>query len=196
MTTLEGILRLIRALNPFEHPRPERAIIVRRHEDPRELKERGFIISGSWGLSSMDARSRRKRGLRVPARISGHLLIDTGASHSAISDEAASSLGIIPHGQVEIHGPNGSFDVLAMLASLGVTLQNGEPKHIDLYVTDMGNIRLECVIGSSLVDGRPITPVGIIGRDFLSRCRMIYDGASGVVELGAYEPIVVDYPAE
>lgn len=108
----------------------------------------------------------------IPAPSPGVALIDTGASRTCIDSAVLSNLGINPIGVVAIGTAGGSTRCLLFPARLSFPVVN--------LVIDFGS-----VVGVNLqgqtINGAPL--VVLIGRDVLSRCLLIYNGAGGFFTL-------------
>lgn len=102
-----------------------------------------------------------QQGTQIPPPVSGHALIDTGASISAIDFSVITSLQISPIGVINIGTAGGSVQT------------NLYPARFILLDLE---IELGRVIGANL---RQFNIIALIGRDMLSRFLMIYHGPAG-----------------
>lgn len=110
----------------------------------------------------------KKAGLPVPQMASGLFLVDTGASATCVDSKLIAALAIAPRGRVPIHTPstNGTavqcnqYDVAVYVpANQGVA---------GLFVDALPVIESD-------FSGQGIK--GLIGRDIIDRCVMIYNGS-------------------
>ena len=131
--------------------------------DVNKLHELGPIIGITATIPEQSGRlrpSRPQEGITA--------LIDTGASHTCISERVATKL---------------SLKVVSSIMSSGV---HGNPEERNVYAIDFtfagGDITLKNVpvVG---VDLKSMSFDMLIGRDILKKCRLIYDGAIGRIEL-------------
>ena len=108
-----------------------------------------------------------QQGLTVPTPVSGSALIDTGASQTCIDDAIDQQL------QLPV------IDVVNMTsASHASTQQNIYPVLIEV----VGGIRINVprAMGANLASQ---SLAALIGRDFLQRCTLFYNGPSGLITL-------------
>jgi predicted aspartyl protease len=129
------------------------------------LQIRGPIVQVSVSLEQSFAQGLLSQGKTLPFAESGFALIDTGASHTCIDDEAAKRLSLPV------------IDVAMMTsASHTATQQNIYPVQIDI----MGMVG----ISSARTMGANLSPQGLlmlIGRDVLMHGLLIYNGATGQI---------------
>lgn len=101
-----------------------------------------------------------KKGIRA--------LIDTGAGGDCIDDALARALGLVVHEEGYISGVGGRHWAATYMARL--------------YVPSLDRLLFQSFTGVKLVEGGQWHSV-ILGRTFLRRHRLIYDGTKGQVEL-------------
>lgn len=141
----------------------------------QQIDRVGPLIEGSW--------SRHDDELGREAR--GQFLIDTGAFGAMIDEEIAELLQLNPQGSREIHGIHGYGRLQQFLGrvSLPVLDQNGNPATFTTVI--------ECVAVPSLTAknrAHGVEVVGILGRLFLRRARLVVDALTGRVELLIHDP--------
>lgn len=112
--------------------------------------------------------------LPVPAPVLVRMLIDTGASHTMIEESALKPLALTATGCVGCHTPSTA----------------GKPKIADLYDV---KITIPAIKGAKVFPAMPIAagdggliPQGIhglLGRDILKECVLVYNGEIGLYTL-------------
>jgi len=114
-----------------------------------------------------------KRGIEIPAPVSGWALIDTGASSTAVHEPILEQLSLIPIDSIPTATPDGTGR--SFVYPVKVTFPS-------IQVTDY---RMDRVIGSQLnwktFDNREI--IMLLGRDLLRFFLMIYNGRSSAITL-------------
>ena len=110
-------------------------------------------------------------GKTPPVPAVGTFLIDTGASGTAVDPQLVASLALTPKGAVMVQTPstNGqpvacpTYDVMLIIPS-------GDPAVQPLFIEALPV--MEASFKSHGIDG-------LLGRDVLSKCVLIYNGTSG-----------------
>lgn len=128
------------------------------------LAQQGPRAQVAISLARPIANEWLQQGLTLPAPTSGHALIDTGASHTCIDDEAAQKLGLPVVDVASISS-----------ASHAATQQNVYPVLLEI----LGG---QVVIESVRAIGGPLKAQGLlalIGRDVLRMCTLHYNGVVG-----------------
>ena len=110
----------------------------------------------------------------VPPTKTGYGLIDTGASVTTLHEQYVKDLGVKTVGANKMSTPDG-----------GVVEHNTYPVRLKVPSHDI-DIELPEIISSNLEnfltpDNEPI--IGLIGRDFLSFCVLVYNGELGMYTL-------------
>ncbi|WP_224796723.1 aspartyl protease family protein [Pandoraea sputorum] len=114
-------------------------------------------------------------GIAIPKPSPGAFLIDTGASSTCIDPSVLEPLGLTPTGQTEVHTPS----------------TNGTPHVCNLYDVQLlvpGQTGIEAPF---IIPAMPVTEshlasqgiTGLIGRDVLSKCVLVYNGAANFYSL-------------
>ena len=109
-----------------------------------------------------------RSGLPVPPPRRGFALINTGASITAVDEEVVASLGIQPIGQMKLSTPRQSMPAWLYAARLTCT---GTTRPV-LEVLD--------IVGCTL---QPQGFIALLGRNFLRKVVLVYDGPAGVFTL-------------
>ena len=124
----------------------------------------GPRIAIEIGVPAVLAEFLEKNGLPVPAARKGFALIDTGASITAVDEEVVASLGIQPIGQMKLSTPSQSRP--AWLYAVRLTCSQ-----IAAPVPDVLDI-----VGCTL---QPQGFIALLGRNFLRKVVLVYDGPAG-----------------
>lgn len=113
-----------------------------------------------------------KAGLPVPSFVQGTFLLDTGASGTCVDPKLVAPLSLHPSGQVAMQTPS----------------TNGVPVYCNQYDVAVyiphdatgffiGALPiLETSLASQGIDG-------LIGRDVIDRCTLVYNGSAGLFTL-------------
>lgn len=158
-----------------------------RFQSPEALQNVGPIAAGTWSVPAALATALTAAGLPVPPVVGGFFLIDTGAHRTAISSAAAAALQLNKIGTTTGFGAHGEQESDKYRAMFSLAIQDG---------TGVVEIRQEMDViaipqltemfarfGLKDGTGRPVTVIGLLGRDFLRHCRMRYDGPGGYYEI-------------
>lgn len=105
------------------------------------------------------AQQLQKEGKQVPV-FRALALIDTGASHTCISNEIAQQLGLLPFDVQQVHTAAGQTEQL--IYDIGIALPT------------MGNNAIAIQAPCADMSGQPVQ--ALLGRDVLSRCTLYYNG--------------------
>lgn len=97
-----------------------------------------------------------------------HALIDTGAGADGIDETLARKLNLPEVDKVEMSGINGKHIAAVYMARV--------------YIRELDQLLFQPFAGVKLEEGEQSHRI-ILGRGFLRRYRMIYDGISGAVEI-------------
>lgn len=111
-------------------------------------------------------------GQTPPTPLPISFLVDTGASHSSVDHAAIAPLGLTPTGSVGVHTPStGAVPVEQPLYDVSMYIHHDEsPKFMALLPVTAADFSQQ-----------PIK--GLLGRDFLESCLMVYDGRSKIYSI-------------
>ncbi len=141
--------------NSFPQPIPESAAAW--------LANQGFLLPIEISPPQSLVRLLAARSAEPPSAVSGFALVDTGASHCCVEEKVLRQLQLQPVRRINVCSPNGSrlqFVYLARLSFPGAPIPPVELR----------------VIGVQLDQGETL---GLIGRDFLRHCLVVYNGPLG-----------------
>lgn len=129
----------------------------------------GPLINVLVGVSGPRGAALTAAGQPIPAPVVARMVVDTGASLSAVDCTILQQLGLQPTGQIALHTPStqgvphsaNQFDV-------SLTIYGAVPGSLPVYAAQA----LPVVDGSFKPQGID----GLVGRDVLAGARMIYGG--------------------
>ena len=133
-----------------------------------ELQLQGPKVEIEIAVPTVLAEFLERSGLPVPPPQRGFALIDTGASITAVDEEVVASLGIQPIGQMKLSTPSQSMPAWLYAARLTCSVA-ARPV---LEVLD--------IVGCTL---QPQGFIALLGRNFLSKVVLVYDGPAGLFTL-------------
>lgn len=132
------------------------------------LQLEGPKIAIEIGVPTVLAEFLERSGLPVPPARKGFALIDTGASITAVDEEVVATLGIQPIGQMKLSTPSRSMPAWLYAARLTCSEEAGPT----MEVLD--------IVGCTL---QPQGFIALLGRNFLRKVVLVYDGPRGVFKL-------------
>ncbi len=153
--------------------------------DARMLVAVGAPISASWSVSGPLANQLQARGLPIPPPVHGVLILDTGAYETCIASHVALTLGLTPIGKTSVGGAHGVQSSDVYLARCSVFFPAG-PVIRDIPSAAVKEMELGRPIETD--GGQRVPVIGLLGRDFLSFCRVVYHGPSGLVTIDLIPP--------
>lgn len=138
------------------------------------IQPNGPLLSCLIGLSLPRVQALMAANQVVPPGVIGTFLIDTGASCTCVDPDFIKPLGLQPTGRTNIMTPS----------TQPGTPHSCEQFDISLFIPDGAQ-------GGHLVGALPIITThlrsqgieGLIGRDVLNACTLIYNGSAGIVTL-------------
>ena len=142
--------------------------LVNNQISPHLLRDSGPRVQVEIHVPPVLAAFREQRGRKSSDAISGWALFDTGASISAVDQEAVAQLGLNPAGLTAVQTPGGEVQ------------QYLYP--IRMVFPSFGNFTVvfNQVIGSEL---KPQGIIALVGRDVLANCLLVYNGPAGICSL-------------
>lgn len=134
---------------------------------------RGPLLTMYVGISIPRQAAMQAAGVPVPTMVSGTFLLDTGASSTCVDPSLMSKLGIAPTGVVGIQTPStagGSHQCNQYDAAIYIPGGN----NIGFWVEALPIV--ETSLASQGIEG-------LIGRDIINRCTLVYNGSANLVTL-------------
>ena len=136
------------------------------------LSPEGPVISLLAGVSTPRLQALQQAGLPVPSSVVLRCLIDTGASGTCLDAGAITPLGLTPTGTTLVSTPStGAIPHQCDTYDVGIMLYH--PDHSRLIGT--------LPVVATDFSAQPID--GLLGRDILSTCLLVYDGAAGTFSI-------------
>lgn len=138
------------------------------------ISNNGPLIQALIGISAPRKEAMEKAGIAVPAFVSGTFLIDTGAYGTCVDPALVRPLSLTPSGSVSIQTP-----------STNGTAVSCNQYDVAIFIPGAGDEQgffipalpiLETGLASQGIDG-------LIGRDILDRCTLIYIGSGRMLSL-------------
>jgi hypothetical protein len=100
------------------------------YANPAELAAVGPMFLASWGVPEALAQQLLKEGKPVPPSVSGVIMIDTGATSTAISMEAAAELGLLPQRLSESYGLGGKQKHAVFRVAFAISISDGRTGNV------------------------------------------------------------------
>lgn len=150
---------------------------------PDFLRSVGPLILATWSVPTMLANQLTAEGKVVSAPVLGALLLDTGASGTCISSQAAQMLGLQPTRLQRGFGAGGEHENPVYLAKLEISITDHKTGVQTMFgweqeVQGIPDLHRHTTV---MVQGAPVQLVGLLGRDILQHCRVEYEGPSGTL---------------
>ena len=139
-----------------------------------QVQADGPIVSAAVGVSLPRRKLLQDQGLPIPNLVVGSFLVDTGATITAVDPDLIAPLQLPLVGSVSVHTPSTGKD--------SVFIDQYDASFVVPGNTPDGTL----VVGAVPIVAAHLRSQGIdglIGRDILDRCLLIYNGTTGVVSL-------------
>lgn len=140
-----------------------------------QLTAQGPLLQVLVNVSAFRADALTKAGQAVPQWVPGTFLLDTGASGTCVDPDILNPLRIPPSGSVSVQTP-----------STGATPHVCNQYDIQLYIPGQDPGQEGLLIAALPVLESVLAPQGIdglLGRDVLERCTLIYNPAIRIFTL-------------
>jgi len=132
------------------------------------LLQHGPTVQIVIGLAQSFTDQLLQQGQPLPQPVSGHALIDTGASITCIDNSAAQNLGLP------------AIDVVQMMSASHDSIeQNVYPIQMQIVGSPI-RVEIPRAIGANLAAQGLLA---LIGRDYLQHCTLFYNGLTGEITL-------------
>jgi len=149
---------------------------------PSGLVLAGPLVKVTLGPHPDDAKATAAAG-GTPKTIDHYLMVDTGAQSTIVENVIAQALGLIPIRYVQVMGVSGKAEDCP-LYRMSITISMKEDGTgvggQAFFVTNVAGVASP---------PKPLTHIGLLGRDFLSHVRLLYDGPKGEFELVDYRHV-------
>jgi hypothetical protein len=162
------------------HPQLTRYQKIRNEYGTAMLFRRGPLVTASWQVPDSVANALQASGRVPPDRVSGAMLVDTGATRTCISRKAAEMLGLQPIRLQPGYGSGGATMNPLYVAKFSLDIAQGQ---FSWEQHAQGIPDLDRYGQGVAVAGRPMEVIGLLGRDVLSHTKLTYDGIDGTIEI-------------
>ena len=117
----------------------------------------------------------QKLGLPIPGLVQGTFLVDTGASGTCVDPRLVQSLSLHPSGSVSIQTPSTNGNpMVCNQYDVSVFIPGADESAGGFFIPALPI--LETALSSQGIDG-------LIGRDIINRCTMVYNGSAAMFTL-------------
>jgi len=125
----------------------------------------GPIVELIVGLSAPRAQALKAAGTAVPPSITVKFLLDTGASSTVLDETIIAPLKLVPTGQIMVNTPTtGGAPVARFQYDIALMLYHVDNsrffQNLPIIATDFSAQKIG----------------GLLGRDILSKCLLVYNG--------------------
>jgi hypothetical protein len=156
--------------------------------DPNLLAQSGILVAAEWAVPTSHEAALIRASLRVPEPARGLMLVDTGATSTSIAIHAARTLGLRPINIVKTFGAHGEKDTPRFYAQCRLyVFDDGRPVVGPVGEFECNGIEgLEELCADLSEQGTEtldVPLVGLLGRDFLKFCKVVYEGPTGSVSI-------------
>jgi len=136
----------------------------------RGLWEKGPVLQVAISVTNELTAKLASEGKHAPQPVTGFALIDTGASLTAVDETVCRRLELVPTSTILISHAGGSED------------RPCYPIQVLFPGTPIRPVIIARACSVSLAAGKQ-SYILLLGRDFLSRYKMVYHGPAGRIEL-------------
>src|SRR5262245_24230654 len=156
----------------------------------------GPLVPGAWTVPLHLEELYKRRGKPVPKLVSGFVLVDTGASDTAISLDAAEELGLLPRRMQTTYGAGGLARnpvfwarlVIQIQTAVGTTTAGLDDEVVSVPRLEESIRALGIKVGTHRPAARvPVRLIGLLGRDLLRHATFAYEGARAHCRLTFHE---------
>lgn len=113
-------------------------------------------------------------GKPLPTRVV-KMMVDTGAQKTVVEDKIAAALGLVPLRFTPMVGVSQKPELCPLyLMSVHIAMTDGKKNTVVTFTAE--------IIGMASPP-QPQLHAGLLGRDFLSHFKMVYDGKGGIFEI-------------
>jgi len=141
----------------------------------------GPLVLATWSIPAALASALTAAGRPIPPPVSGAMVLDTGATFTSISSEAAADLGLQAIRVAKTHGAGGVHENFVYEATIQIAIRDalGNQTVVGNQMQVMGIPDLGKSLPGLQFGDQPIKVIGLLGRDFLRHATLVYDGARG-----------------
>lgn len=129
------------------------------------LSPAGPLVDVHIGVSKPRHDALQKAGQPIPAFVAARLLVDTGASSTCLDCVVVQKLGLIPTGQITVHTP-----------TTGTSGQLVNQYDAALFMQAHGTHKSFLTLPVMESDFSAQNIDGLLGRDVLAQCLLVYSG--------------------
>ena len=139
---------------------------------PRLLSLAGPFLDIEIQVPPLIAKTLTDGGLPIPPPVVGIALVDTGATLTAVHDEALRKLGLNPIGAADTGTAGGKVRRLIYPGRLVCPSQG--------WTLDLPGVISVDLTGQDIpLSPSPQPVIALLGRNFLERCLLVYNGPGG-----------------
>jgi len=146
----------------------------------------GPLVNAQWSLPLLLEQRMHSLGLLIPAPVFGYLLLDTGASRTCISQQAAAELGLQPLRLQQSYGAGGLYQAPVYRVRLTIGLRGPSmttEMHWETEAQEVPRLEESIMPFGITVAGHAARLIGLLGRDLLRHAKVNYNGLNGHFEI-------------
>jgi hypothetical protein len=166
----------------------------------------GPLVPAAWTIPETLEELYRKHGVPVPPPVQGFLLVDTGATSTCITMEAAAELQLMPRRISRSYGAGGLTENPMFWARLQIDIDNTQgavtTAELDQEVAGIPGLEacyanLDVKFSRKLGNVPPtkVRLIGLLGREFLRHATLLYEGSKGharlTLDMDSFQPRTV-----